>query len=165
MEKGLPKLLKEASAASGMTRYRIAQGAGISQIVLDRFLRGERDLKLSTADKVIESLGRQLLWIRHLAEMADRSPSFAVDCAWTAVRNSVPVAMQHAPRPRKPLTMDQQIDHLLESNCIEVNEAQAIHRLHSQGEAAMASPEKLTKCQAIDFVARAAILVETLWSV
>ena len=40
--------------------YQIAQDAGVSQIVLSRFLSGERDIRMATADKLAEALGLKL---------------------------------------------------------------------------------------------------------
>jgi len=40
--------------------YQIAQDAGVSQIVVSRFLSGERDIRLATADKLAEALGLKL---------------------------------------------------------------------------------------------------------
>jgi hypothetical protein len=53
--------LKQALRASDKTMYQIAQEAGISQIVLTRFLSGERDIRMATADKLAEALGLRLL--------------------------------------------------------------------------------------------------------
>ena len=48
--------LKQAIRASGKTPYQIAQDAGISEAVLSRFLTGERDIRMATADKLAEAL-------------------------------------------------------------------------------------------------------------
>lgn len=168
-DRGLPKLLREASAASGRSRYRVAKDAELSQIVLDRFLNGERDVTLATADKLIESLGRHLLWVRHLAEMADRSPWFAVDCAWTAVENSTVVAIQHAQRYLRRRsscgTVGERLEFLSRKQCISDTDADAIRELEIEAKAAELNQQKLTSRQARKFVARAAVLVETLWSI
>jgi hypothetical protein len=37
--------------------YQIAQEASVSQIVLSRFLSGERDIRMATADKLARVLG------------------------------------------------------------------------------------------------------------
>ena len=52
--------LREAIRASDRTVYQIAQDAGVSQIIISRFLSGERDIRLATADKLAESLGLKL---------------------------------------------------------------------------------------------------------
>jgi hypothetical protein len=49
--------LKEALQASDKSMYQIAQDAGVSQIVVSRFLSGERDIRMATADKLAEALG------------------------------------------------------------------------------------------------------------
>jgi plasmid maintenance system antidote protein VapI len=40
--------------------YQIAQAAGVSQIVISRFISGERDIRMATADKLAEALGLTL---------------------------------------------------------------------------------------------------------
>jgi ribosome-binding protein aMBF1 (putative translation factor) len=52
--------LREAIRDSGMTAYQIARHARLSQIVVYRFVSGERDIRLSTADKLAEVLGLEL---------------------------------------------------------------------------------------------------------
>jgi hypothetical protein len=52
--------LREAIRASGRTVYQIAQDAGVSQIVVSRFLSGERDIRMATADKLADVLGLKL---------------------------------------------------------------------------------------------------------
>ncbi len=49
--------LRRAIERSGKTRYRISQESGIAQAVLSRFVNGERDLKVDTADKLCAALG------------------------------------------------------------------------------------------------------------
>jgi len=49
--------LKLAIKQSGLTHYRIAKDAEITPEQLDRFMSGERDLRLSSADKVASCLG------------------------------------------------------------------------------------------------------------
>lgn len=49
--------LKDAIRASNKSMYQIAQDAGVSQIVVSRFLSGERDIRMATADKLAEVLG------------------------------------------------------------------------------------------------------------
>ena len=46
--------LRTAIADSGETVYAIAKGTGIAQPVLWRFMAGERDLTLRTADKLMD---------------------------------------------------------------------------------------------------------------
>jgi plasmid maintenance system antidote protein VapI len=52
--------LKRAILKSGQTRYRVAKEAGISWPTLDRFLRGERDIYMATADRLCAYLGLEL---------------------------------------------------------------------------------------------------------
>jgi len=56
----LSEALKRAIRASDMSEYQIAQQAGISQIVISRFLSGERDIRMATADKLAGALGLKL---------------------------------------------------------------------------------------------------------
>ena len=56
----LSQALKDALRASDKSVYQIAQEAGVSQIVVSRFLSGERDIRMATADKLAEALGLKL---------------------------------------------------------------------------------------------------------
>ena len=56
----LSQALKDALQASDKSVYQIAQEAGVSQIVVSRFLSGERDIRMATADKLAEALGLNL---------------------------------------------------------------------------------------------------------
>lgn len=56
----LSHALQEALRSSDKSMYQIAQEAGVSQIVLSRFLSGERDIRMATADKLAEALGLKL---------------------------------------------------------------------------------------------------------
>ena len=56
----LSKALKAAVRGSELTAYEIAKRTGISQIILSRFLSGERDIRLATADKLADALGLKL---------------------------------------------------------------------------------------------------------
>ena len=56
----LSQALKDALRASDKSLYQIAQDAGVSQIVVSRFLSGERDIRMATADKLAEALGLKL---------------------------------------------------------------------------------------------------------
>ena len=55
--------LKRAIVDSGLTHYRIAKDAGVTPDVIDRFVRGERDLRLETAGKIASVLGLSLIHI------------------------------------------------------------------------------------------------------
>jgi hypothetical protein len=52
--------LRKAVLNSGLTRYRVAVDAQVDHAVLRRFLSGERDIKLQTADRLAEYLGFEL---------------------------------------------------------------------------------------------------------
>jgi DNA-binding phage protein len=53
----LSSALREAIKGSGQSVYQIAKAAGISQIVVSRFLSGERDIRMETADRLAAVLG------------------------------------------------------------------------------------------------------------
>ncbi len=53
--------LKKAMQRSSKTSYRIAKEAGVSQIMVSRFLSGERDIRLATADRLAHVLGLKLM--------------------------------------------------------------------------------------------------------
>ena len=57
----LSQTLKKAIRESEMTEYQIAKRAGISQIMISRFLSGERSIRLATADKLAGVLGLKLV--------------------------------------------------------------------------------------------------------
>jgi DNA-binding phage protein len=56
----LSQALRDALRASDKSMYQIAQDAGVSQIVVSRFLSVERDIRMATADKLAEALGLKL---------------------------------------------------------------------------------------------------------
>ncbi len=56
----LSQALRDALNASDKSMYQIAQDAGVSQIVVLRFVSGERDIRMATADKLAEALGLTL---------------------------------------------------------------------------------------------------------
>lgn len=58
--KRIDEQLRTAIKASGLTRYRIAKNAGITQIMLDRFVTEEGDLRLATAAKICTALNLEL---------------------------------------------------------------------------------------------------------
>ena len=57
VEGSLCVALKAAIEESDKSVYQIAKEAGISPIMISRFLSGERDLRLATADKLARVLG------------------------------------------------------------------------------------------------------------
>jgi hypothetical protein len=58
--RSLSASLREAIRDSGVSPYQIARHAQLSQIVVYRFLSGERDIRLATADRLAEVLGLEL---------------------------------------------------------------------------------------------------------
>ena len=54
---GLSDSLRIAIKESPKSVYQICQEAGISQIVVSRFLSGQRDIRLATADRLARTLG------------------------------------------------------------------------------------------------------------
>ena len=56
----LSEALKRAIQESEMTVYQIAKEAHVSQIIISRFLSGERDIRMATADKLANALGLKL---------------------------------------------------------------------------------------------------------
>ena len=56
----LSTALRDAIRRSEMSAYQIAKAANVSQIVVSRFLSGERDIRMETADRLAEVLGLKL---------------------------------------------------------------------------------------------------------
>jgi transcriptional regulator with XRE-family HTH domain len=56
----LSERLRKAVLTSKQTRYAIAIGSGVDHAVLRRFMRGERDIKLKTAESLADYLGLEL---------------------------------------------------------------------------------------------------------
>jgi DNA-binding phage protein len=56
----LSQALKDALRVSDRSMVQIAQDSGVSPILLERFLTGERDIRMATADKLAEALGLNL---------------------------------------------------------------------------------------------------------
>ena len=56
----LPDRLRTAIKTSGKTIYRIAQESGVAHPIILRFLSGERDIRLETAEKLAATLGLKL---------------------------------------------------------------------------------------------------------
>jgi hypothetical protein len=54
---GLADALRTAIRESGKSVYQLCKDAGISQIVVSRFLAGQRDIRLATADRLARALG------------------------------------------------------------------------------------------------------------
>lgn len=58
--KRIDDALKAAITKSGVTHYAIGKLAGVSPAQIDRFMAGERDLRLATAAAIAEALGLEL---------------------------------------------------------------------------------------------------------
>jgi antitoxin component HigA of HigAB toxin-antitoxin module len=58
--RSLSAALKKAMKHSPKTTYQLAKEAGISQIMLSRFLSGKRDIRLATADRLAHVLELRL---------------------------------------------------------------------------------------------------------
>lgn len=58
--KPITATLKAAIKASNLTHYAIAKLAGTTPGQIDRFMSGERDLRLETAGKIAAALGLEL---------------------------------------------------------------------------------------------------------
>jgi transcriptional regulator with XRE-family HTH domain len=61
--KGVPGLtgqLREAITASGLSLNKISAASGVGRDRLSRFVRGERDLTLSAAERICEALRYEL---------------------------------------------------------------------------------------------------------
>ncbi len=61
----ISQALREAIQRSGLTIYRIAKDCDTHSSVVARFVHGERDLRLETADRIAEYLGLELRPRRH----------------------------------------------------------------------------------------------------
>jgi hypothetical protein len=59
--RSLSAALKKAMKKSPKTSYQIAKDAGVSQIMVSRFLSGKRDIRLATADRLAHVLGLKLV--------------------------------------------------------------------------------------------------------
>jgi DNA-binding phage protein len=57
---GISDALRRAIQASPKSVYQICKEAGISQIVISRFVSGERDIRLATADRLAKALGIEI---------------------------------------------------------------------------------------------------------
>lgn len=56
----LPQRLRTAIKQTGKSIYQIAKNSGVAHPVILRFLSGERDIRLETAEKLAQSLGLEL---------------------------------------------------------------------------------------------------------
>ncbi len=53
--------LRAIIESRGLTAYALGQHSGVDPTVIGRFLAGERDIRLETADKLAASLGLRLV--------------------------------------------------------------------------------------------------------
>jgi transcriptional regulator with XRE-family HTH domain len=60
MSESLIEQLKAAIEQSGMTRYKLAQAAGVEESTLSRFVNGKRSLSLESASRLAEVLNLEL---------------------------------------------------------------------------------------------------------
>lgn len=58
--KDIAEELRRVIASDERTHYRLAIDAGVTPEVIDRFVSGERDIRLATAAKLAAALGLQL---------------------------------------------------------------------------------------------------------
>ena len=59
--RSLSASLKKALKQSQKTSYQLAKEAGLSPILVSRFLSGKRDIRLATADRLAYVLGLKLV--------------------------------------------------------------------------------------------------------
>jgi hypothetical protein len=64
--------LRIAIKESGLSHYQLAKSAGITPAILDRFMRGERDMRLGTAAKLADVLGLKLVSTKSKASTTKR---------------------------------------------------------------------------------------------
>ena len=57
----ISEALRRAIQSSPKSVYQICKETGISQIVVSRFLSGERDIRLATADRLAKALGIEMV--------------------------------------------------------------------------------------------------------
>lgn len=58
--KRIDDALKAAITKSGLTHYAVGKLADVSPTQIDRFMAGERDLRLATAAAIAAALGMEL---------------------------------------------------------------------------------------------------------
>lgn len=58
---GLGARLREIIRGRGLTAYAVGQMAGVDPGVVQRFLTGQRDIRLETADRIASGLGLKLV--------------------------------------------------------------------------------------------------------
>ncbi len=53
--------VRDAIERSGETRYRIAQGSGVSEAQLSRVVHGEQGMNLTTLERLLDYLGLEVV--------------------------------------------------------------------------------------------------------
>ena len=69
--KSLPDIIRDAIRRDSRTPYRLSEESGVARAVLSRFIRGERDLNLRTADRLCQVLGLGLRPVRRRGTKGD----------------------------------------------------------------------------------------------
>lgn len=54
------ELIRATTQARGLTAYALARDSGVNSAVVGRFLKGERDVTLTTAEKLCRALRLEL---------------------------------------------------------------------------------------------------------
>jgi transcriptional regulator with XRE-family HTH domain len=57
----LPDQLRAAVAARGFTAYELGKLSGVDKAAISRFLKGERDLTLTSAGRIAAAMGLRLV--------------------------------------------------------------------------------------------------------
>ncbi len=65
--KPLHETLRDVIRRRKQTHYRVAKDAGVATAIIDRFMSGERDIRLGTASKVAAALGLELVEVKKLS--------------------------------------------------------------------------------------------------
>lgn len=58
--KALGDVIRSAIQTDGRSAYQLWKDSGVAQAILSRFIRGERDLTLGTADRLCRELNLEL---------------------------------------------------------------------------------------------------------
>ncbi len=58
--RSLAEIIRATTKARGLTAYALARDSGVNSAVVGRFLKGERDVTLTTAEKMCRALGLEL---------------------------------------------------------------------------------------------------------
>ncbi len=59
-ERTFADLIRATTEARGLTAYALARDSGVNSAVVGRFLKGQRDVTLTTAEKMCRALGLEL---------------------------------------------------------------------------------------------------------